>query len=169
MGRDKALLPFRGASLVETVARAVREAAGSVVLVGRDPVGGDPAIPDLYPAEGPLGGILTALHHTGADWNLVVACDMPKLTGPFLDRLFHAAAAADADALIPRGPSGMPEPLCAVYHRRALQPLEEAFQAGQRKIAKALEGLRASAYPVAEVAWFQNVNTPEDWIGHAAD
>ena len=52
MGRDKALLPFRGGALAQSVAQAVSEAAGSATLVG-DPARysglGYPVIPDLYP------------------------------------------------------------------------------------------------------------------------
>src|SRR4051812_45370219 len=120
MGRDKALLPFRGGGLAESIARSVRLAAGSAVVVGRAELAGYPAIPDIYPGEGPLGGILTALRHSRAYWNLIVACDMPELTPAFLAELLDAADNADADALLPAGPSGRLEPLCAVYHRRAL-------------------------------------------------
>lgn len=169
MGRDKALLPFRGGALAESVARAVEQAAGSVVVVGRAALGAWPVIPDLYPGEGPLGGILTALRHTRASWNLVAACDMPELTPAFLAELLDAAEDSDADALLPAGPSGRPEPLCAVYHRRVLPSVEKAFRGGIRKVTASLEGLDALLYPVGEVAQFQNVNTPEDWAGYAAE
>ena len=169
MGRDKALLPFRGGALGESVARVVEAAAGSVVIVGGAELAGYSTIPDLFPGEGPLGGILTALRHSRAHWNLIVACDMPELTPAFLAELLDAAEDADVDALLPAGPSGLAEPLCAVYHRRALRPIGEAFEAGIRKVTQALEGLDAVPYPVAEMAQFQNVNTPEDWAGYAAE
>jgi len=172
MGRDKARLPFRGGRLAEFVARAVQAAAGSAVLVG-DPSlyqeMGYPVIADQYPGEGPLGGILTALSHTAADWNLVVACDMPGLSVDFLSKVFEAAEHSKAAALVPSGPSGRPEPLCAVYHRRALAALEAAFRAGERRVTGAQAGLPAATLTVEEVASFQNVNTPEDWAGYGSE
>ena len=171
MGCDKALLPFRGGVLVESVARAVRTAAGSAVLVGHPRLyqhPGYPAIPDLYPGAGPLGGILTALRHTSADWNLVAACDMPELSAEFLKLLIDATAGhPEADALVPIGPSGRPEPLCAVYHRRSRPVLERAFGRGVRSVRAALEDLRATLVSVPELAPFQNVNTPQDWANYA--
>src|SRR5690242_20007282 len=141
MGRDKARLPFRGGSLAGFVARTVADAADSVVLVG-DPAEyaefSCPVIADLHPGEGPLGGILTALHHTSSDWNLVAACDMPGLSAEALRQILEAAERSGADALVPVGPSGVPEPLCAVYHRRSLPGLEAAFAAGERKVTAAL-------------------------------
>jgi molybdopterin-guanine dinucleotide biosynthesis protein A len=172
MGCDKALLPFRGGPLVESVACAVALAAGSAVLVGHPRLYqhlGYPAIPDLYPGAGPLGAILTALHHTSADWNPVAACDMPELSAKFLRLLINAAAAGRSagDALVPIGPSGRPEPLCAVYHRRSLPVLERALRRGVRSVRAALEDLRATFVSVPELTPFQNVNTPEDWAGYA--
>jgi molybdopterin-guanine dinucleotide biosynthesis protein A len=165
MGRDKARLRYRGGALAEWVARAVETAAGSVTLVGNVELGG---IPDRYPGEGPLGGILTALRHTSADWNLIVACDMPEVSAEFLGTLLAAAESSGADALLPRGPSGQAEPLCAVYHRRAAGAMELHFNGGIRKVTDALEGVAIAWLPVAELKALQNVNTPEDWAGYAA-
>jgi molybdopterin-guanine dinucleotide biosynthesis protein A len=94
---------------------------------------------------------------------------MPQLTGPFLTGLLDAAEAAGAGVLLPAGPSGRPEPLCAVYHADARDALEMAFRAGERKVMRALAGLRHVILPVAEILYFQNVNTPEDWAGYAAE
>ena len=169
MGRDKALLPFHGGPLAGAVARAVEQAAGSVTIVGRAELLDFPAIPDLYPGEGPLGGILTALAHSRAEWNLIAACDMPEITAEFLAALLDRARESDRDALIPNGPGGRPEPLCAVYRASARGPLEREFARGVRKVMAAVAALDAAAYTVAEVAHFQNVNTPEDWAGYAAE
>jgi molybdopterin-guanine dinucleotide biosynthesis protein A len=165
MGRDKARLPFRGGELVSAVAGAVARTAGNVTLVGHFELA---AIPDLYPGEGPLGGILTALHHTSADWNLIVACDLPEISDAFLAELLARTIRSQADVILPCGPDGLPQPLCAVYHKRALPTLEDHFNHGVRKVTAAFAGLAVERLAVAELSLFQNVNTPEDWAPYAA-
>jgi molybdopterin-guanine dinucleotide biosynthesis protein A len=170
MGRDKALLPYRGGALVESVARAVAQAAGSVALVGGAASYeglGFPLVADLYPGEGPLGGILSALASGFAAWNLIVACDMPELSAKLLEELLDAAERSDAEALLPCGPSGMLEPLCAAYHRSSYGALDAAFARGIRKVTAAFGGLRVIEWPVPERLSLQNVNTPEDWAAYA--
>ena len=172
MGREKALLPFRGGLLGASVARAVEQAAGSVTLVGNPDLAaalGRPAIPDLFPGEGPLAGILAALGHTTAEWNLLAACDMPRLSAGFLCALIEEAERCGADALVPVAPSGRPEPLCAAYHRRCRPALEAAFARGVRKVTLALADLRIIWRSAPEATPFQNVNTPEDWAAYASD
>ena len=171
MGRDKAYLPFSGEPLASRVAQTVKNAAGSVTLVGSPERYGElgyPVTADLYPGEGPLGGIVTALRHSKAEWNLMVACDLPGLTTEFLQELLDTAERKPLDLLIPKTEHGRLEPLCAVYHRNALAELERAFAGGTRKVTAAFEGLRVETYPVRESAHFQNLNTPEDWARYAA-
>jgi len=33
-------------------------------------------------------------------------------------------------------------------------------------MTEVLEAVRALYWPVAEAAWFENLNTPRDWAGH---
>ena len=56
---------------------------------------------------GPLGGIYTALTASPRARTLIVACDLPYLSLPLLQRL---AAPSDADLVIPRTERGY-EPL----------------------------------------------------------
>jgi molybdopterin-guanine dinucleotide biosynthesis protein A len=164
MGRDKARLPFRGGTLSSAVANSVHEAAGSATLVGNPKLGG---IPDLYPGEGPLGGILTALHHTSSEWNLIVACDLPEITTGLLTRLLDTAESGSCDVLIPHTPGDRDQPLCAVYRHSVREALEARFQAGIRKVMVGLADLAVDRLEVSEILQFQNVNTPEDWSNYA--
>ena len=101
MGRDKALLPYRGTTLIEHVARAVMAAAGCVTVRG-DPDRyrrlGYPVVTDQVPGCGPLSGICTALSVTSADWNLIAACDMPAISEATLRAMLGRAAGSSASA-----------------------------------------------------------------------
>jgi molybdopterin-guanine dinucleotide biosynthesis protein A len=167
MGRDKALLEWQGARLIGRVAEAVAMAAGGVALIG-DPARygelGYPVFPDIFIGCGPLAGIHAALSVTQADWNLVVACDMPEVEAGFLRELLERAEASGQDCLLPAGESGRPEPLCAVYHRHALPAIEKALERGVHKVLDGLAGLRMAAHRTEGPGPFRNINTPEEWI-----
>lgn len=169
MGRDKALFPYGSATLAEHVAAQVEAAAGSVALVG-DPrryrALRYPLIADVHPGCGPLGGIEAALVASNARWNLVVACDMPALTVEFLGSLLERAETCGGQCLAPVSPAGRVEPLCAVWERGCLEAIGAALGRQVRKMTEALEAVRAVYWPVGEAAWFENLNTPEDWAGH---
>jgi molybdopterin-guanine dinucleotide biosynthesis protein A len=167
MGRNKALLPFRGMTLVEHIAGMVRQAAGSVTLIG-DPAQlahlGLPVVPDKLPASGPAGGIYTALTITSSDWNLIAGCDMPAITSGILLNLLRRAAVTSnpIDCLAAAGPDGEPEPLCAVYHRRCLPAVDRAIRENRLKMKDLLLELGVEMLPVDPSA-LANVNTPAEW------
>jgi molybdopterin-guanine dinucleotide biosynthesis protein A len=165
MGRNKALLPYRDGTLIQDIADTARLAAGSVTLVGRS---GDythtgiAAIEDLWPGEGPLGGIVTALKHSQAQWTLILACDMPGLNAAFLGDLYAFATGSPAQAVVPVSSPERREPLCAWYNRRALEPLETLFLSGARSPSAALDALRVE-YVLCDGWDVSNVNTPGEW------
>jgi len=165
MGRDKALLPVGGRALVERTADRVRAAAGSVTLIGapeRYLHLGMPVVPDLIANCGPIGGLYTALKITDAEWNLLVACDMPGVTAEFLGELLAAAVVRGSTCLVPETESGQ-HPLCAVYHRRALDATEFAIGHNRFKMHDLAQLLEAASWPVADPSVLENVNTPLEW------
>lgn len=163
MGQDKATLPWGGATLVEHVAASVRTAASQVTLVGapeRYTHLGIAAVSDRYRDCGPLGGICTALEITSADWNLIVACDMPGVTADFLSGLFQPAEAAGVDCVIPES-NGL-HPLCAVYHRRVGPVAKRRILSKSFKMHDFVASLQTLKFP-SPAAFLENINTPQDW------
>ena len=170
MGRDKALLPFRGCTLIEHVAAEVKNITKQVSLVGdirRYRNFSYPVVEDIFPGKGPLAGIHAALAASAADWNLIVACDMPEVTFGFLGRLLERAGAGCADAVLPVGSSGRAEPLCAAYHRRSLDAITRALTRGVRKVSDGLVELHVDFWPVADARFFRNLNTPQEWSSYS--
>lgn len=160
MGTDKATLVVDGVAMARRMADSLVAAGCSVVMaVGGDPVAlsavGLRHVPDQYPGEGPLGGILTALA-IGAPC-LVVACDLPRLGADVLAEV--AAALGDRDAAIAR--SDQVEPLCAAWSALAAAVLRARFDAGERAVHRAIDDLDVAWVPVARDE-LCNVNTPAD-------
>lgn len=166
MGRDKALLPYRGRTLVEVIASAVQEAAGTAAIIG-DPLryayAGCPVHADRIPGCGPIGGVFTALSVTAADWNLIVGCDMPMLSAATLRALVERAFCSTAVCVVAADAAGELHPLCAVYHRRSLPVVERAIRENRLKMRDLVVELETVRIPVAPAA-LANVNTPGQWL-----
>lgn len=164
MGRDKALFPWRGSTVVEHLSVMVASVAGSSTLVGHPERYlhlGLAALADLRPGCGPLSGIETALASTAAEWNLVVSCDIPQVTGDLLGALFDRAECAGKAVTLIRDGDHLLQPLCAVYNRRCLAAVRAALDRNDLRLARVINDLHAEYFDVA--APFPNVNTPEDW------
>jgi molybdopterin-guanine dinucleotide biosynthesis protein A len=163
MGRDKALLPYSGRTLLEHVASAVEAAIGNVTVIGppeRYTNLGLRVIPDVVADAGPLGGLVTALRKTRSSWSLLVACDMPNLTSEMLYDIAKSAVDSDADAVV--CDTGRLHPLCAVYHRRLLPAAESALQKRELRMHDFLATIRVERWPVADPTLLANLNTPEE-------
>ena len=165
MGRDKALLEWHGTPLAEHVAQAVREAVGSVVLIG-DPSRygglGYEVRADERPGLGPAGGVATALRLGRAEWNLIVACDMPNISKEALGLLLDRTGTSHANCIVPVASNCETEPLCAVYHARCLEPLDRAIADNRLKMKDLVVELGADLVAGLDPQCLVNFNTPED-------
>lgn len=168
MGRDKALVLYKGRTLLEYVADTVETAVGNVTVIGppeRYAGLGLHVIPDVIANSGPLAGLVTALRNTTRPWVLPIACDMPNLTPQILRDLVNAAVRSEADAVV--CDSGRLHPLCAAYHRRVLPAAEAALEHRALRMHDFLESIQIQRWPVSDAKLLANLNTPEEL--HAID
>jgi molybdopterin-guanine dinucleotide biosynthesis protein A len=136
--------------VAEVLAASPREILG--VRTVKDPIEG----------AGPLAGIAAGLSAARTPWLIVVAGDMPYLTGDVVDALL-AARRADVDAVCARA-GGLAEPLLCVLHARVHAVLARRLAAAQYKASGLFteEDLAVAWVDVADPGALHNINSPED-------
>lgn len=170
-GVDKSALPIGGRSILDRQLEVLRSLTPHILIVASEEhrflEAGVSVVRDRIAGAGSLGGLYTALMEAPTEQLVVIACDMPFLTAPFLSRL--AALGAGADAAMPRDARGL-HPVCAAWARRAAPRLRARIDCGQLRILDALDGLDVREMGADDVARFDpdgrlllNVNTPDDY------
>lgn len=173
MGQDKALVQLGGRALIEYVLERVVNLGDERLITTNDPGPyarfGLRMASDPIPGAGALHGLRTALAAAKYEYVLLVACDMPFLQPPLLSYL--TSLAASGDVIVPK-PAGRYEPLLAVYRREiCLQAVEQALQAGERRMISFYAAVRVVEIADAQLdeldpqrLSFFNVNDAEDLI-----
>lgn len=176
MGRDKALAPWNGRTLLERALEVVGTVAGSVWIVGaKDKLESfGQVVEDIFPDRGPLGGIHAGLTAASSELNLFLAVDLPHITPALLAFLLERAQDSSSPVTAPRLAAGW-EPLCAVYRPEFKAVAGKALQEGRNAIHPLLESLGASGIDEGELAaagfpaaMFRNVNTVADLAENSA-
>ena len=176
MGRDKALLPWEGSTLLDhAIARLAAVCRDVRILCGPSPRyedRGRPLVVDAIPDGGPLAGIAAGLESAGDAAGLYLGVDLPLVTVALLAAL---AAMEDADAIVPVTPGG-PEPLCARYGPGCRAAVRVRLAQGERRMTsfwpdvrvRTLEGDALAAFGDPRRI-FHNVNAPEDCRGRPGE
>jgi molybdopterin-guanine dinucleotide biosynthesis protein A len=170
-GREKSGLEIEGVTILDRLLTVLQAVPAAVMLVGGRGDQPGPAgvriVPDAEPGLGPLGGIHAALTQSTGDRALILACDMPFLTAPFLAWL--TGQGWEADVTVPRDARGM-HPLCAVWATTALPVVDRLLDRGVRKVGDALGSLRVHVVEGSTLEAFDpdgwllhNINTPDDY------
>jgi len=163
MGTDKATLEVDGRPLAARSIEALRSAGvDDVMLVGATEVHrslpGRP-VDDIWPGEGPVGAVLTALHAAflaGATSVVCVACDLPGVSADDVGALVDGAAPRRVTLAAVDGRLAPPN---GVWPVGLLPALEERFGDGASSFRELLDGI-----DVDEVAapGFADADTPDD-------
>jgi molybdopterin-guanine dinucleotide biosynthesis protein A len=177
MGRDKALVEWRGAPLIRHSVDAIRHVAAETVIVAASTdsysVAGATTVADAFPGEGPVGGICTGIQSLHASIFVVVACDMPAIQLALLRLLIDSLTETEeveAVAVLDDA-TGMVQPLCAVYRSESLPKLLNFMAEGRRSARAAIESLKLRLLNTEDVLAadpqrlsFLNINTEQELL-----
>ena len=163
LGRNKALLPLHGKTLIEKVIDEARCCTGAVTIITNSPDEyahlGYPCRGDILPGGGPLSGIHAALTHCGTEYVLVVSCDIPLVNRELFESLIAALPGHD----IVMFKHKHFEPLCALYRRTCLAALEDLIAHGEHRIIDLFPSLQVKVLRIASADVFKNINTDADY------
>ena len=85
-----------GASVLDRQLALLRRVVDRTIIIANDAEpfrdAGVPVIADMVPDGGALGALYTAVHASGTEWTLVVACDMPFVSERLLAHLVSVGA-----------------------------------------------------------------------------
>ena len=165
MGVDKASFEVDGVAMAQRVAQAALDAGANEILL----IGGTQAKAkkltgtwkkDLYPGQGPLGGVITAMKSANNDAVVVLSCDMPFLTGSVINSLVNGLQ--DAQATV--GRTDRLNWLCAAWLKsECLNTLQSVWKRDERAVHRAAVLLDVVEVPVPAMA-VRNINEPADLL-----
>lgn len=171
MGRDKALLPFGGKTMLEHTVDLTLPIFQEALVILRDRskieglnLGRAKIHEDLFKNQGPLAGIYTGLAYSTTKAACVFTCDMPFIDEVLIRDLLHFWQDS-IDALCFEDEKGRLQPFPGVYSRSSRFIIRALIDQGERSLGRFLEV--ASVKPLMlqkeRIQVLTNLNTIEDY------
>jgi molybdopterin-guanine dinucleotide biosynthesis protein A len=173
LGQDKALLPWRGRTLIEYIVSQLKAISDDVLVITGPQVRyrelvDVPIFADAIKGAGPMGGLYTGLTHARYDYSFVAACDMPLLSRAVID-LLREELDGSAWAIVPKI-ADYRVPTLAIYHKKSLSVIERLLAQGRTSLQELLDAIPTKIISEQKLRQidpalrsFFNLNTPEDW------
>jgi len=173
LGQSKALQVIGGKSLIQWVVDRLAILSTEIIIATAH----GEAIPcssavriktvaDIYPGKGPLAGIYSGLIASSSSRAIVVGCDTPFLSVGLLE--YMTQLSSTSDAVVPRIKNEV-EPLCAVYSKSCVAPIQELLEQNELRIIKLFGMVKVKYVVEAEINSFDpehlsffNINSQDD-------
>ena len=170
-GINKALVTIGQKRVIDYLLDTFRDLCREIIIVTNEPtlfLDRDALIvSDLFGMRSSLNGIYSGLFHASASHAFFTACDMPFIKKELIQAICQAAD-PHIPITIPQTQKGF-EPLCAVYGKTCLRPIEDQLTQGIPKIMKFFNRVKVNTIPESllrtvdpKLESFFNVNTPDD-------
>jgi FdhD protein len=176
MGTNKALLNVDGKPIITRSYQILARLFHEVTIVTNTPE--DYAflpcrkVPDIHPGLGSIAGLHSALVNSSCGRVFLAACDMPFLNGDVIRLL--CSIEGEYNAIAPDCTGGL-EPLHTIYAKSALDTVNHAIEAGEKRLYVLLEQMVTRRVNADELVGipnaarsFLNVNTPGEYVDISA-
>lgn len=171
MGSDKALLEFRDTPLIMHAVRMLQQFCSQVVISSNRKdylFTGCEIWPDDVDVHAPVAGIYSCLKRSTYPWIMVLSCDMPLIDPRLFDLLISQADLQYDDVVVPVHDQDCIEPLCGLYHQRAIHLLEENIRTHRFSLQQFIRNSKSRLVEVGPdrdfytADLFSNINTITD-------
>jgi len=170
-GNNKAFIRIEDKRLLDRIYGIFEEVFEEIILVTNDPLQylewDFKIVTDLFPIRSSLTGIHSGLFHAAKQVAFFAACDIPFLRKEIVETVVEAFD-PKYDAIIPETSAGL-EPLCAVYSKNCLKPIEMSLAQQELKIQRFFKTVRIKKIPETvlrekdpDLISFFNINTPDE-------
>lgn len=170
-GTNKAFIRVGGKRILDRIYGVFEELFEEIILVTNDPLQylewSFNIVTDLFPCRSSLTGIHAGLFFTTTSHAFCAASDIPFLKKELVETILDSIE-PDIDIVIPATSKGL-EPLCSVYSKKCLKPIEQQLIKQDLKIQKIFEKVRVKKLPEnilrqndPDLLSFYNINSPDD-------
>jgi molybdopterin-guanine dinucleotide biosynthesis protein A len=170
-GINKAFIRVGGKRILDRIYGVFEELFEEIILVTNDPLQylewNFNIVTDLFPYRSSLTGIHAGLFFTTTSHAFCAASDIPFLKKELIETILDSIE-PNIDIVIPATSKGL-EPLCSVYSKRCLKPIEQQLIKQDLKIQKIFEKVRVKKLPEnilrqndPDLLSFYNINSPDD-------
>jgi molybdopterin-guanine dinucleotide biosynthesis protein A len=166
MKTEKGLVEFQGKTFLQWILEAVHPLTENITLVTKNKAYskfGLPMISDFVEEKGPVGGIFTALTNSQAEYNLILSCDIPRITTVVISALLESAVTTDFEATILT--DGVHDyPLIGCYRKSSAPIFEEAIFLDHLKLCPLVNSIPNHKILVSPQnhSTLYNINTEEE-------
>jgi molybdopterin-guanine dinucleotide biosynthesis protein A len=172
-GTNKALIRVDGKCILDRIYGVFSDLFEEIILVTNDPIQylewNFNIVTDLFPVRCSLTGIHAGLFYMTTPYAFFAACDIPFLKKGLVETILNHIEPG-VDIVIPETSKGF-EPLCSIYSKKCLKPIEQQLVKQELKIRQVFQKVRVKKLPETilrqndpDLVSFYNINTHDDLV-----
>ena len=166
MGTEKGLVNYNNQPFIQLVIDAIVPITTNIFLVTDNQEYTDfnyPLVADVYKNKGPVGGIFSALDRSETENNLILSCDIPKISTNVIKNYLINNISDQKDVIFLSDDKNI-YPLIGIYNKSVKPKFSEAIKSNKIKLLSLLNELNCQVIKVnpRDFESLKNINTQDE-------